>query len=124
MTATTPPWGTPSKTPSLKADQPAAPETWELRQEVDGSSGRTFLSRELEVVVGTEQQAMARLMELALEMAKTIKPSKGYKIAQDGTTLIVSPAKLDWGQPLLPDTRFTAVRIVTTVPPVSKKPNR
>ncbi|MCL2467961.1 MAG: hypothetical protein FWF02_09785 [Micrococcales bacterium] len=74
--------------------------------------------------MGTEQQAMARLMELALEMAKTIKPSKGYKIAQDGTTLIVSPAKLDWGQPLLPDTRFTAVRIVTTVPPVSKKPNR
>jgi len=68
---------------------------------------------------------MHQLMEIAVRKAENlIKPSKGYRIAQEGTTLVVSPVKLGWGEPHYREYRFTAVRILMTVPPVEKKPKR
>jgi len=121
VTVVPPPWGTPSDAPDTT---PGRPETWELRKEADGGDTHVFYSIVLEVVTGTEHDAMTRLMDHALQEASTIKPSKGYQIAQEGTTLIVTPVKPNWGAIYPRDRRFTAVRILAKVPPVEKQDKR
>ncbi|MCL2850550.1 MAG: hypothetical protein FWE61_11000 [Micrococcales bacterium] len=68
-------------------------------------------SEHLDIVVGTEHDAIARLMQFALAKAQTLAPARGYRITQDGTRLVVSSVEPGPGRTYHREYRFTAARI-------------
>ena len=130
---TPPPWGSPPPSSGddwrtdewYAAHDVAAPQSWLLRQDVDGSIRPSqlffFNSIHLGIVTGTEQDAMSQLFEIVVKKAETlIKPQHGYQITQEGTTLVLSAIKTRWNETYPREFRFAAARILVTVPPVEK----
>ena len=95
-------------------------QSWLLRREKPGGESQDFMYEYLDIVTGTEQDAIDRLLEIATRRAKDlVRPSKGYRIIQEGTSVVVTQIEYHWGY--LPEYRFTAARILETVPPVKKR---
>jgi len=117
---TAPAWGTPpanAPDDAPVADEPTE-ESWELRDE-GRSVDQSYES--LGVIVGSENDAMRLLEEIALRRAAESGDHDGILIVQDGTSIILSRLR-----PLIPsagrvECRLTAVRILATIPPTGPR---
>gem|GEM_PF-2744692 len=84
----------------------------------DGSTHVRQWFVSLGTITGTEQDALDQLVEIASERVRQVFGTAGCRIAQDGTSIVVSKTT-----PLLSentyevDCRYSAVRVLTTVPP-------
>lgn len=76
-----------------------------------------FRHEPLGMVTGTEKEAMDQLLEVAIEGARRlITPSKGCQVAQEGTSIVVSPVKRGWSEVHYQEYRLTAVPLMTVQP--------
>ena len=117
---TPPPWRAPVEPGIQQTDEPAPDaQSWQLlMHRWDASDVYPSGHQLLEVVTGTEEDAMARLMEVATDRATHGYPS-GYQIMQHGASIIVS--SLPGGRW---DYWYMAARIIARVPPTPKKTRR
>jgi hypothetical protein len=114
----TPPlWGSPSPAePTARPVVPDAPQSsWRLYLSEGPQGEKPPFVGLPGVITGTEQDAMGRLVEIAVKAAETSKyASGGYQVARVGTSLVVRFQNQKWGTTR--QYQLTAAQILVTTP--------